>query len=219
MASEVVPDELRNERRSTAPVSAIPVNEAVDAVSMPAQGWSGQPKMAFALFVFCGALVLAGCSSGSPKAASPTTTTTTVSAITKPNGPAEMALSAYRAMWADMVIASRTSDYKSPLLPQHASGAALSVLVQGLAKNQLAEVVTRGTPSFQPQITSLPASAAPLQATITDCVNDTHWLEYKTDGALFNKIPGGRHATTAVIVDSANGWKVTQLTVRAVGTC
>jgi hypothetical protein len=219
MASEVVPGELPNERRSAMPLVANPVNDACHAVSMPSHGWSVQPKMAMALFAFCGALVLAGCSSGSPNAASPTTTTTTASPITKPNGPAEMALAAYRAMWADMVIASRTSDYKSPLLPQHASGAALSVLVQGLAKNQLAGVVTRGTPSFQPQITSLPVSATPMQATITDCVNDTHWLEYKTDGGLLNKIPGGRHATTAVIVDSANGWKVTQLTVRAVGTC
>jgi hypothetical protein len=219
MASEVVPDELRNERRSTAPVSAIPVNEAFDAVSMPAQGWSGQPKMAFALFVFCGALVLAGCSSGSPKAASPTTTTTTVSAITKPNGPAEMALSAYRAMWADMVIASRTSDYKSPLLPQHASGAALSLLVQGLARNQQLQIVTKGTPISNPQVTSLLPGNTPTQATVSDCFNATDWLEYKASGGLLNKTPGGRHATTAIVVVTDGIWKVNQLAVQASGTC
>jgi hypothetical protein len=130
-----------------------------------------------------------------------------------------MALSAYRGMWADMVIASRTSDYQSPLLPQHASGEALSVLVQGLAKNRLIGVITKGTPSIHPQVTSLSPIGTPTQVTITDCVNDAHWLEYKVAGGLLNKIPGGGHASTAIVVDSGSDWKVTQLAVQMVGTC
>jgi hypothetical protein len=219
MASEVVPGELPNERRSAMPLVANPVNDACHAVSMPSHGWSVQPKMAMALFAFCGALVLAGCSSGSPNAASPTTTTTTASPITKPNGPAEMALAAYRAMWADMVIASRTSDYKSPLLPQHASGAALSVLVQGLAKNQAQGIVAKGKPTMHPEVTSLSPSNDPTQATISDCFNDAGWLEYRTSGGLANNIPGGNRATEAVVDADGNDWKVTQLVVQRTGTC
>jgi hypothetical protein len=219
MASELVLGEpAPNEHRSATPVVAIPMTRVNQATPIPVHWRLVQPKVAIIGFALCAALVLSGCSSGSPTVAGPTTTTT-LTPTTAPNGPTEMALSAYRAMWADMVIASRTSDYKSPLLPQHASGAALSVLIRGLAKNQLAGVVTRGTPSFQPQITSLPQSSTPMQATITDCINDTHWLDYKTDGELLNKIPGGRHSATAVVLDTESGWKVTQLTVRAVGTC
>jgi hypothetical protein len=220
MTSGAVPGEPPpNERRLAASTWAISVARVSYRVSTPPHGRSVRAKLAIAAIPLCAALILGGCSSSSPKAAIQTTSTTAAPPTTEPTGPAEMALSAYRAMWADMVIASRTSNYRSPLLPQHASGAALSVLVQGLAKNQLEGIVTRGIPSIQPQVTSLPQNANPLQATITDCINDAHWLEYKTNGQLLNKIPGGRHATTAVIVDSQNNWKVTQLKVQAVGTC
>jgi hypothetical protein len=167
-------------------------------------------------------VVLAGCGSTSPSQTESTSTTTTVASTpttTQPTGPAEMALAAYRGMWADMVIASRTSDYQSPLLPQHATGDALSVLVQGLAKNQEEDVVTKGKPSLHPEITSLTSSTSPMQAAITDCVDDTHWLEYKTTGGLLNSVPGGRHATTAIVKIVGTTWKVTNLAVQAVGTC
>ena len=122
-------------------------------------------------------------------------------------------------MWADMVTASLTSDYQSPLLSEHASGEALSVLVQGLAKNQAQGIVTKGEPVLHPQVTSLTPAANPTQATISDCFDDTHWLEYKTSGGLVNNIPGGQHATMAIVMDTGGTWKVTQLAVQATGTC
>ncbi|MGP0028934.1 MAG: hypothetical protein ACLPVF_00325, partial [Acidimicrobiales bacterium] len=132
---------------------------------------------------------------------------------------AAQALAAYRGMWEDMVIASRTSDYQSPLLPQHATGEALSVLVQGLAKNQEMGIVTKGEPTFHPQITSLSPTTTPIEATIADCVNDSNWLEYKSLGGLLNMTPGGRHDAMAIVVKTNQGWKVSQLAVQAVGTC
>jgi hypothetical protein len=122
-------------------------------------------------------------------------------------------------MWADMVIASRTSNYRSPLLPQHASGVALSLLVQGLAKNQQLQVVTKGKPTIDPQVTSLSPSRTPTKATVSDCFNATDWLEYKTGGGLYNTTPGGLHETTAIVVDTNGIWKVNQLAVQASGTC
>jgi hypothetical protein len=172
-------------------------------------------------FALCIAVVmLGGCGSGSPRSSSSTTSVAAVSSTTLPaGGPAEMALAAYRGMWADMVIASRTSDYQSPLLPQHASGAALSLLIQGLAKNQESGIVTKGQPTLHPQVTSLTPEATPTQATITDCVNDTHWLDYKSTGGLLNATPGGRHATTAIVTEAMSNWTVTKLAVQGVGTC
>ena len=53
-------------------------------------------------------------------------------------------LAAYRTMWADLVTAAATSDYQSPLLAQHATGDALTLFVQGLARDHLHDIVTRG---------------------------------------------------------------------------
>jgi hypothetical protein len=122
-------------------------------------------------------------------------------------------------MWADMVIASQTSDYQSPQLLQHASGNALALLVHGLYLNGLHGTVTKGTPVLHPQVTSLSPATAPTEATIVDCFDDTHWLEYKTSGGLVNKIPGGHHATEAIVQESAGVWKVSALVVHVAGTC
>ena len=68
-------------------------------------------------------------------------------------------------------------------------------------------------------MTSLSPATDPTEATITDCFDDTHWLEYKTSGGLVNNTPGGHHATTAVVQESGGVWKVSALVVQAVGTC
>ena len=173
------------------------------------------------LLVGAASMALAACGSGSSPGSAPTTDrpATSTSTTQAPTGPAGSALAAYRSMWADMVTASRTSDYKSPLLAENASGEALSVLVQGLAKNQAQGVVTRGDPVLDPSVTSLTPAGNPTQATISDCFDDTHWLDYKVTGGLANSTPGGHRATMAVVVDTSGSWKVTQLAVQAIGTC
>ena len=166
-------------------------------------------------------VVLTSCGSGPSKAAASPTIGPVPSTAPPhpPPGAAALALAAYRGMWTDMVVASRTSNYKSPLLPQHASGTALSTLVQGLARNQQDGVITKGEPTFHPEVTSLSPSETPTRATISDCVSDAHWLEYRVTGGLVNNVPGGNRATTAIAVDTDGNWKVTQLAVQAVGTC
>jgi hypothetical protein len=167
------------------------------------------------------AVALAACGSGTSPAATATTAHQATSTLTTqpPTGAAASALAAYRAMWADMVIASRTSNYQSPLLAESASGDALSVLVQGLAKNQQQGIVTKGEPILHPQVTSLTPAGSPTQATISDCFDDTHWLEYKSSGGLVNNTPGGHRATTAIVMNVGGTWKVDQLAVQATGTC
>lgn len=114
--------------------------------------------------------------------------------------------------------AAQTSDYQSPQVAQHATGAALTLLVQGLARDQLNGIVTRGKTVHTPQVASLTPAANPTQASVTDCFDDTQWLEYTSTGALAMNTPGGRRATSADLVKKAGTWKVSQLTIQATGT-
>ena len=160
------------------------------------------------------ALVLAACGSS----ASPTVITVTPSTASTAVGPAtasSLALSAYRAMWADLASAAKTSDFQSSGLSQHATGTVLTLFTRGLARDQLHGIVTRGQLVLHPAVTSSSAD----RATVTDCFDDTHWLEYTTSGALAKNAPGGRRATTAELVRRSGVWKVDQLSVGKVGTC
>jgi hypothetical protein len=160
------------------------------------------------------ALTLASCGSGSSSTTAPPT-----SAGPAPADATGQALSAYRIMWADLVTAAQTSDFQSPLLGQRATGEALTLLEQGLARDQLHGIVTRGTTVHHPLVTSLTPAASPTEATIGDCFDDTDWVEYNTSGGLAKNAPGGRRATTATLVKSGGTWKVSQITVQATGTC
>jgi hypothetical protein len=165
------------------------------------------------------AVTLTACGSGSTSASSSTVQASSTTTAVGPVDPAAAVLSAYRAMWADLVTAARTSAYQSPLLPQHASGNALTIFVQGLARDQLAGIVTKGQPVLDPRVTSLTPSVDPTHATLADCFDDTHWVEYKVSGGLANNAPGGLRATTAELVMKDGVWKVTQITIDKTGTC
>ena len=122
-------------------------------------------------------------------------------------------------MWTDLVTAAETSDFQSPLLAHHATGEALTLLVQGLARDQLHDIVTRGVTRHHPTVTSLSPATDPTRAVVTDCFDDTRWVEYTTDGKRAKNNPGGRRATTADLVKVDGTWKVSQLTIGATGTC
>jgi hypothetical protein len=122
-------------------------------------------------------------------------------------------------MWADLVSAARTSDFQSPRLSDHAAGQTLTLLVQGLARDQLHGIVTRGRPVLHPVVTSLSPERDPSRATVVDCFDDTHWLEYQTSGKPAKNAPGGRRSTVAQLIRTSGTWKVDQLTIGKTGTC
>lgn len=168
------------------------------------------------LAVGSAAMGLAACgSSASTTTTIPGRGSTVVGAAT----PSSLALAAYRGMWADLVAAARTSDYQSAALGDHATGAALTLFVQGLARDQLHDIVTRGHVGLDPVVTSLTPSTDPDRAAVRDCVDDSDWVEYKTSGGRAKNPAGGRRRTTAVVTRHAGTWKVSQLTVGAVGSC
>lgn len=180
--------------------------------------------------VACLPLIVSSCGGGSHSVGdssvtkpSASTTRGTSRSTSSPSAPSSRAagnaLAAYRGMWADMVAAARTADYQDPILMQHASGAALSTLVQGLYSYRQQGLVIMGTPVTHPTVTSLTPSADPTQANVSDCFDDTHWLAYKTTGGLENNVPGGHRQVTAVVSDIGGTWKVTQLDTGAEGSC
>lgn len=173
--------------------------------------------------VVSAALALGACGGGST-GPSPTVAPDAAAAQTPSTAQTKTAVSnqvigAYRTMWSDLVTAAETSDFQSPLLAQHATGDALTLLVQGLARDQLHGIVTRGVTVHHPTVTSLSPASDPTHAVVADCFDDTRWIEYTTDGKRAKNAPGGSRATTADLVKTDGTWKVSQLTLAAAGTC
>lgn len=175
-----------------------------------------------------GALVVGvlatGCGdSGSSAKTDPSTTSTRATTAVSEDAAAtarKEAVAAYNAMWADMASAARTADYQSPRLSRHADGDALSQLSRGLYANKQHGIVAKGDPVTNPTVTSVTPSMTPTGVAISDCFDDSRWLNYDAStNELQNDIPGGKHATTATVSNVDGTWKVTALAVGTVGTC
>jgi hypothetical protein len=173
------------------------------------------------LAVACGALAAAaGCASAStsayghpsPRAAA----TSSLPPAASPSSPVQAAVAAYGGMWAEMQRAGVTADWLDPRLGTYASGTALHTLVTGLYSSHKQGIVIKGTIGTDPQV----VSASSARVLVTDCLNDTHWLNYvAATGKLQNHAPGGRHLTEAVVTPSHGRWRVSQLAVHQAGTC
>jgi len=174
-------------------------------------------------------LALAGCGGGSSGPPRPTDTSlpgpTATRAISTPPSPApnldpaQAALTAYRDLIDDWVTIAATSDYESTLPARHASGSALDLIYHAVFNNKRNNVVTKGRPLIHPSITAIDPSATPTRATVLDCVDTTHWLNYKPDGQLQDNIPGGLRRAQALVVNVGGTWKVSQLVIGEKGTC
>lgn len=72
------------------------------------------------------------------------------------------ATAAYLGMWRDMAVAARTSDWRSPLLARHATGAALGAITRGMYADRRNGLVTKGAPRNAPEAARL--SPGPLRS-------------------------------------------------------
>lgn len=125
------------------------------------------------------------------------------------------ALAAYRAMWHDLTVASRTSDASSPLLDDHARGGALELLKYGLRKSEKEGLVSKGAPKVNPEVVTAGAD----KVVLVDCVDDTGWLLYKSNGEPKDNAPGGHLKTDATVQRFRGAWKVTDLYMHETGSC
>lgn len=173
-------------------------------------------------------LVLAACGTTTSATGTSTSRTTPPPTMTpapssaSPAGLAEQrAIAAYLGMWQDFAQAGTTSDWQSPTLAQYATGIALSNMSRGLYADHYNGLVTRGTATHDPRVTSTDPSADPTKVTVTDCSDSTHALKYNaTTGQPANDSPGGRRQINAIVQKQPDGsWKVSDFGVQAVGTC
>ena len=188
-------------------------------------------------------LAAAGCASNSPSASktpsgpaasteqAPTSSTapsasgvsTSPSAPVDQNSPqAQVGLSTYRAMWADVVKVQATMNDNDLTLSHHLVGDALTYFHSATHINRLNGYVSaKGEPKLlHPAVTQIVGSGADLQIVVTDCVDDSGYTEYTKDGTLVNNgDPGGRRYTQALVVPVGDGYKVKTFAYSRTGTC
>ncbi len=155
-----------------------------------------------------------GVPTGVPTTASPSPTSAADTAR-------QQAIAAYLGMWQDMAAAATTSDWQSPQLAQHATGAALQVISGSLYTDHRNGFVTKGAPENNPTVSSADPPDDPTTVLISDCGDSTNWLKYRADnGQPVGGEPGGRRSITAEVKKQPDGvWRVTRFAVQAVGTC
>jgi len=190
-------------------------------------GTAAQSRLRRWIAVSLTTVVATGCGddgSSAKDAPTPTRSSPSVSRSTAP--PADpvaegtrAALAAYRGMWAAFVAASNSGATNPPALVEYTGGSALPVLNRGLTANKAKALVSKGNPTISPKLTSIGPLKAPTSATILDCVDDTRWLLYRSDGRLADDVPGGRSRANATVERVGERWKVTSFALQGPGTC
>jgi hypothetical protein len=156
---------------------------------------------------------------GSSGSAAPTSTPSRTPA-TPADRARQAATATYLGMWQQMVAAGTTSDWQSPTFAQYATGDALNTIARSLYGDHLNGVVTKGTPTNNPSVSSVDPQDDPTTVMISDCGNDSGWLKYKDNGQLLNNTPGGRRKITAEVKRQTDGsWRVSRFAVEGVGSC
>ena len=165
-------------------------------------------------------LLICGCTARAPGPGAPGPARAPASPASPAQAAARAALAAYTGMWQQMQAAGVTADWKDPRLAAYASGQALRTLVTGLHNARDQGIVIKGTIVTHPRVVSVTPAASPDRVLVSDCLDDTHWLNYvAATGRLQNNVPGGHHLTQAAVTGRAGRWTVSQLAVQGPGTC
>jgi hypothetical protein len=184
-------------------------------------------RLALSCSAIAALLLLGAC--GKPSSARPaadlgTTPSAPVSPSAAPSpAPSNVAdgdaLAAYRGFLSAYVDAARTSDPGAATLRQYAQGAALTTVTSMLFGNQRDQKVVRGELGTNPMVVQSRPVAEPTEVLIRDCLDDSHWLEYRASGELWDDKPGGRRQMQATVTKSDTGWKVAAYSMGAYGGC
>ena len=168
----------------------------------------------------CVAGLAAGCGSSpaghsvaTPSAPAP------VHSTQRPGDPRSQILAAYTGMWQAFAALARTASYQPGPLERYAAGNALTLLGQGLYQNHMHGVVIRGAPALDPRVTGMTPASNPDSSTVSDCADDTHWLEYSRAGRPVSGAPTRHRRIYAWLRLFSGVWKVTYVVVEKAGTC
>ncbi|RKN26414.1 hypothetical protein D7318_03185 [Streptomyces radicis] len=124
-------------------------------------------------------------------------------------------VTAYLAMWEDATVASWTSDANHPRLNDHATDEALMLLEFVLEENAGRQQVSQGAPKHDVQVVESSAERRRLR----DCMDETDWLLYDSDGELVNSVPGSHRWVHATVERRDAQWIVTDLVLEEQATC
>jgi len=73
---------------------------------------------------------------------------------------------------------------------------------------------------LEPSVKKASPEYDPRQVTVTDCVDDSHWLEYTRAGKpASGSGAAGRHHAEALVKKKHDGWRVTAWFIEKAGTC
>lgn len=163
-----------------------------------------------------------GESSPSATSASPSPSASSSTTLDQSSPQAQTAIATYRAMWADVVKVQATMNDQDTTLSDHLVGDALTYFHGATHINRMNGYVSaKGEPKLlHPAVTKIVGSGSSLQILVTDCVDDSGYNKYTSDGTLVtDNDPGGRRFTQALVVPVGSGYKVSQIAYSRAGTC
>lgn len=164
----------------------------------------------------------AGSGSAGSTASTPGTSASASPSVDQNSPDAQAGLATYRAMWADVVRVQATMNDKDTSISDHLVGDALTYFHGATHINRLNGYVSaKGEPKLlRPVVTQVVGSGSGVQILVTDCVDDSGYTKYTSDGTLVkDNDPGGRRFTQALVVPVGGGYKVSKFAYSRTGTC
>ncbi len=133
--------------------------------------------------------------------------------------PEQQVLNAYMGMMRAFDKAGLTSNPDDPDLPRYATGAALTLLQNGLRSMRDKGLLAKGETINHPKVESLTPPNAPRTARIRDCMDTRNDVAYKANGEPYHDTPGGFRLVIADAERIDGTWKITGMGVHEVGSC
>ncbi|WP_459754500.1 hypothetical protein [Streptomyces sennicomposti] len=176
-------------------------------------------KHATALIVASSLLALAGCSdSDSDTSSKPSPTPTSVSPSPSSTAGAEDAavIAAYTSSWDAQTAAYAKASSAGTDLKKNTTLRALFDIESDLSAMRKAGQVTTGKPVINPKVVKVTGGKIP-KATLTDCVDTTHWILIDKASKEPVPLPTTRltkYVSTANLEKWGKTWMVTKLTAQ-----
>lgn len=169
-------------------------------------------------------LAVTGCSGADSKGAPPSVPASTTASPAPSANPSAAAkaqvLATYRKMWDAKVKVYQTGQITSRELEKYATDKALANIKLTSVFYQDHGMVLQGTPVLSPTVTALSLTKTPQRATISDCVDTTHFVEiYKATGKHVPLAAPQRHVQTSVAQSTGGAWVITDSVIERDRTC
>ena len=120
-------------------------------------------------------------------------------------------MDAWNGFWADWVEVSKTADYDSPRLADHATGKALRGLRLQLLSYRKRGLVARGTPV---RTGTRVVEVRGGTARVSECLDSNRWLAHDARTGQVRGSPNGKTNQVEAALRLAGGrWKVAELTI------